>query len=265
MSQTLAAPQVTGKMFLFERPELLSRQMHGDLGLDPAEKPFGFCAKIRAVPLTVSEVTEAAKSYPVVFMSKDEPLPIAVLGLAGDLNLYVDESGNWESLAYVPGYLRRYPFALAGETGGGDRMALVLDAAYPGVSKTAARKLFENGEMSEFSKQALEFTKTYEQDRRLTEQVMNQLKPFDLIQPQTAQYTPAGTTEAKAFAQYFGVDEQKLNGLTDEQFLELRKMNVLPVLYAHLTSLANWRGLIARKMRRLNITEIEAVSGQRLS
>ena len=265
MSQTQAAPQITGKMFLFEKPELLNKEHHGELGLDAAPKPFAFCAKARALPLTVSEIQESAKVYPVVFMSKEEPVPLALVGFNTDLNLFVDEAGNWEEFAYIPGYVRRYPFALAGESGGGDRMALVFDTAYEGVSKSAERKLFQNGEMSEFAKQALEFTRTYESDRRLTDQIMKALKKFDLIQPQTAQYTPAGATDPRPFAQYFGVDEQRLAQLTDEQFLELRKMNVLGVLYAHLASLGNWRHLIARRMKRLGVTEIEAVSGPRLS
>jgi hypothetical protein len=264
MSQTPVAPQISGKMFLFERPELLSRQQHGDLGVDAAPKPFEFCAKVRAIPLTVSEISEASKSYPVVFMSKENPVPLAILGLGEDLNLFVDEKGNWDASTYVPGYLRRYPFALAGEQGG-ERMALVIDTAYAGVSKTAGRKLFAGSELSDFSKQAMEFTKTYEEDRRLTEQVMNHLKKFDIIESQTAQYTPSGATEARPFAQYFGVDEKKLNALSDEQYLELRRMNVLPVLYSQLISLANWRQIISRKMRRHNMTEVEAVSGQRLS
>ncbi len=264
MSQTPVAPQISGKMFLFERPELLNRQQHGDLGLDAAAKPFAFCANIRAIPLTVSEISEASKTYPIVFMSKETPVPLAILGLGDDLNLFVDEDGNWDGSAYIPGYLRRYPFAFAGEQGG-DRLALVIDAAYPGISKSAERKLFKDNEMSDFAKQAMEFTKTYEEDRRLTDRVMNHLKKFDIIESQTAQYTPAGTTETRPFAQYFGVDEKKLDALTDEQFLELRQMKVLPVLYSQLISLANWRQLIARKMRRLNMSELEAVSGRRLS
>lgn len=264
MSQTPAAPQITGKMFLFERPEILSREAHGEFGLDAARKPFGFCSKVRAIPLTVSEVVEAAKHYPVVFYSQEEPLPIAILGFNSDLNLFVDDDGNWDEHAYIPGYLRRYPFALAGETGG-ERFALVLDAAYEGLSKKAERKLFEKGELSDFAKRAMEFTSTYEADRRLTERVMRELKKYGFILPQTAQYTPAGETAARPFAQYFGVDEQKLNALSDAQFLELRKMNVLPVLYAHLVSLNNWRSLISRRMKRLGVSEVEAISVQRLS
>lgn len=264
MSQTQAAPQITGKMFLFEQPELLNRQQHGELGVDPANKPFGFCSKIRAVPLTVSEMPEASKYYPVVFMSKDEPLPIAILGFNSDENLFVDAAGNWEDFAYIPGYLRRYPFAFAGETGG-DRLALVIDAAYEGVSKNAGRKLFDNGDLSPFAKQAMEFSRTYEGDRRLTDQIMKELKKLDIIQPQTAQYTPAGETSARPFAQYFGIDEQKIIALSDQQYLDLRKMNVLPIIYSHMISLANWRNLITRRMRRFNISEIEAITGQRPS
>ncbi len=264
MSQTQAAPQITGKMFLFERPELLNRQQHEGFGVEAAKKPFGFCSKIRAVPLTISEIPEASKYYPVVFMSKEEPMPIAILGFNSDDNLFVDDDGNWEDFVYIPGYLRRYPFAFAGETGG-ERLALVIDAAFEGVSKSAERKLFENGDLSEFSKQAMEFARTYEGDRRLTDQIMKELKKFDIIQPQTAQYTPVGETTPRPFAQYFGFDEQTIQKLTDQQYLDLRKMNILPVIYSHIISLGNWRNLITRRMRRYKMSEIEAITGRQPS
>jgi hypothetical protein len=264
MSQTAATPQITGTMFLFEKPELLNIEQHQGLGLDPAQKPFGFCAKIRAVPLTISEIPEASKHYPVVFHSVEEPLPIAVVGLGSDFNLFVDDEGQWERNTYVPGYLRRYPFALASETGG-ERMALVFDTAYEGVSTTASRKLFENGQLSDFSKQAMDFTRTYENDRRITEQALKALKKYEIVQPQTAQYTPAGSPDNITFAQYFGIDEKKLQELSDEQFLEIRRSNVLPIIYAQLMSMANWRHLISRRMQRFSMTEAEAITPQRLS
>ena len=258
MSQTQAAPQITGKMFMFERPELLNRDQHGDLGVGSATKPFDFCTKVRAVPLTISEIPEAIKYYPVIFMSQQDPVPLAVVGLHTDFNLFVDDQGNWDQGAYIPGYVRRYPFALAGESGG-DRMALVIDRAYEGVSPDGASKLFDNGEMSEFVRQAMEFARTYETDKRLTEQVMAGLKEFEIIQTQTAQFTPTGTTQPRPFAQYAGVDEQKLRELPDDRFLELRRRNVLPILYAHLISLSNWRNLLVRRMRRFNLSETDAI------
>lgn len=264
MSQTQAAPQITGKMFLFDQPELLNRDQHSDLGVGPSPKPFEFCSKIRAVPLTISEIPEASKHYPVIFMSLQDPVPLAVVGLHNDFNLFVDDEGNWDQGAYIPGYVRRYPFALAGESGG-DRMALVIDAGYEGVSRSGVNKLFDNGQMSEFVRQAMEFARTYETDKRLTEQVMAALKEFDIIQTQTAQFTPAGATEPRPFAQYAGVDEQKLREIADDQFLELRRRNVLPILYAHLISLSNWRSLLVRRMRRFNLSEVEAIGIPKVS
>lgn len=264
MSQTAAAPQLSGAMFLYRRPELLSAQAHGDLGVRPAPKPHEFCSKVRAIPLTISEIAEASRFYPVVFATAEDLQPVAIVGLLDDVNLFVDEDGNWDPYAYVPGYIRRYPFGLAAETGG-DRFALVIDAGFEGVHRDADRKLFAGAELSDLSKQAMEFTKTYENDRRLTEQVMKAVKELDLITGQTAQYTPTGTNEPQPFAQYFGVDERKLAGLSDEDFLKVRKLNVLPILYAHLLSLGNWRTLILRRMRRFNMTENEAATVRRFS
>jgi len=62
-----------------------------------------------------------------------------------------------------------------------------------------------------------------------------------LIQGQSAQFTPQGASEPKTFAEYFGVDEKRLQELSDEQFLELRKAGLLPLIYAMLMSMSNWR------------------------
>ncbi len=263
MSET-ASPALTGKMFLFEQPELLNREQHGALGLDPAKRPFAFCSKIRAVPLTISEMPEAAKHYPVVFNTLDNPLPIAIVGLNSDFNLFVDDDGNWEGVAYVPGYLRRYPFGIATENNS-DRFAMVFDRAYEGVSEKAERKLFSGDELSEFSKGAMEFTRTYEADRRTTEQAMNALKKFDIIKGQSAQFNAPSTGATHTFAQYFGFEEARVRDLTDEQFLELRRMNLLPIIYSQMMSMANWRNLITRRMRRFNMTEEQAIATPTLS
>ena len=99
------APQLSGNMFLFERPELLNKEQHGGLGVDRPEKPFAFCSQIRAVPLTISEIPSAMKDYPVVLMSEEDPIPLAVVGLVDDVNLFVDENGMWEENTYIPGYI----------------------------------------------------------------------------------------------------------------------------------------------------------------
>lgn len=252
MSQTEAAPQITGTMFLFQKPELLSRDQHGDFGLKRAEKPFSFCASVRAIPLTVSEITTAGKHYPIVFSGLETPVPLAVVGLFEDVNMFVSEAGEWEPEAYVPGYIRRYPFAFAAETGG-DRMALVIDASYSGVGPGGEFPLFENGQMSSTTQNAMEFCRQYEQDRRATEALMKQLQALNLVVGQSAQYTRPGATEPQVFAQYYGIDEQALNNLADEKFIELRRANLLPVIYSILMSMGNWRQVLSRRARRYKL------------
>ena len=254
MSETQAAPEISGKMFLYQKPELLTPQAHGALGMSPAPQPFGFAAKVRALPLTVSEIVMASRDYPVVFMSMDEPLPMAVVGLIEDANLFVDETGKWEADAYIPGYVRRYPFGIAAEQNS-DRFAIVLDGAFEGLKAGGDQPLFEGGQPSKFTQDAIEFTKRYEQDRQLTNQFMTEIKKYDVLSGQSAQYTPQTGGEQRSFAQYIGLDEAKLRELPDDKFLEIRKVGLLPVLYAQAMSMNNWRNIVTKRARRYNLTE----------
>lgn len=254
MSETQTGPQITGQMFLFERPELLTKEQHGGLGLVPPAKRFQFCANVRAVPLTIGEVPAAMKDYPVVFMSEEQPALLAVTGLIDDVNLFVDENGEWEENRYIPAYVRRYPFGLASETGG-DRLAVVLDASFDGVKEGGEQALFNNGEPTEVVNTAIEFCKRYEQDRALTEEFSKRLVDYGLLRGQTAQYTPQGETEPRNFVQYVGIDEERFNALTDEQIIEMRKNGMLPIVHALLMSLGNWRVILQRRAKRFNLTE----------
>ena len=254
MSEAQAAPQISGQMFLYEKPELLTKEQHGDLKLRPATKPFSFAAKARAIPITFGEIPSAMKDYPLIFMSQEEPVLLAVTGLYDDVNLYVDEDGKWEEFRYIPGYVRRYPFGLAGETEG-DRMAIVIDRAFEGLSADNETPLFENGELAQGTQDAVEFCKGYETDRLRTTQFTDLLKELDLIQPQSGQYTPQGATDPVSFAQYYGIDEKRLYDLPDAKMLELRKSGMLALAYAQIMSMGNWRLLLQRRAKRFNLTD----------
>lgn len=254
MSEAQAAPEVTGKMFLYERPELLMKEKHGGLALKPAAQPFGFAAKARAVPVTAAEIPTAMKDYPIIVLSKEQPQLLAVTGLYDDVNLFVDDKGNWEDHCYIPGYVRRYPFGLAAETNG-DRMAIVIDRAFEGLAPAGDRPLFDKGEPTEQTKAAIEFCKSYERDRQITDQFVQTLIKEDLIQSQTAQYTPTNAAEPVAFAQYFGIAEPQVTSLERDKLEEFHRNGILILLYAMLMSMSNWRMLLQRRAKRFNLTE----------
>ena len=259
MSQTPPAdsPSVEGQMYLFRKPELVTREVHGKMGISRPEKPLAFTAEARAIPLTLGEVTTAMRYYPIIFSSVENPVPLAVLGLVDDENLFLDENGDWALDHYVPGYVRRYPFALASDRQSETqtpRMAMIVDAEYEGVQEGGDIPFFnEDGEPSDAMKQAMEFAQSYENDRVQTQRFAEMLVGFDLVTQQMAQYSP-DNKDQMAFARYFGVEEPRLKELSDEKFLELRKANVLPILYAQLMSMANWRILLDRRARKHKLT-----------
>ena len=88
--QAPASPE--GEMFLYERPELLTADEHGGLGLSPVERPYDFVKHVKAIPIGVSELASAQKHMPVVFSSLEKPALIGVLGV-GERNLFVDDQG----------------------------------------------------------------------------------------------------------------------------------------------------------------------------
>ncbi|WDI33217.1 SapC family protein [Hyphococcus flavus] len=255
MSEAQPVPQVTGRMFLYEKPELLTKEEHGELKVKQSDSPFAFAAKARAIPITYSEIPSAMKNFPLIFMSKEQPQMLAVTGLYDDINLFVGDDGKWEDHTYVPGYIRRYPFGLANESEG-DRLAVIIDRAFDGFATNGdGAPLFKDGELTEETARLVEFCKGYEQDRSLTEQFVRVLQDNELIQAQTAQYTPIGSSDAVDFASYFSIDEKRLNELPDEKLLEIRKSGMLPLVYGMLMSMGNWRLLLQRRAKRFDLQD----------
>ena len=66
-------PIPEGSMFLYEKPEVLTLEDHGALGITPLERPFDFAAKIQTVPLVATEIASAQKNYPVIFSNLEKP------------------------------------------------------------------------------------------------------------------------------------------------------------------------------------------------
>lgn len=253
-------------MFLFTRPTLLNKEHHGNMGVTRPARPFAFAERVRAIPLTVSELSSAMKHYPIIFADMQNPLPLAVVGIIDDQNLFVDDDGEWEANAYIPGYLRRYPFALANDRQSdpnNPRMAMIVDEAYDGIREGGELPFFDKGEPSEPMRQAMDYCQTYERDRLVTLQLGKELPKYDLLVDQVAQFTPEGASQPVPFARYAGVEEQRLAQLSDTQFLEMRRSNILPILYAQLMSMGNWRLLMERRARRYNLTG-EAILRPRL-
>jgi hypothetical protein len=252
MTDTISTHQaeLTGEVLFYVQPEPLSKEAHDGLGIRTIENPYGFTARSHLVPLTVTEFGPAALCYPVIFAGEDLT-PVAVMGVNSNENLFVDEKGNFQPDCYLPAYVRRYPFVLANDPQS-QRMVVCIDRKAPMITDKPEALFFENGELSAYTKGAIEFCNNFEGEVQRTVSFVALLKELDLFEKKEARYTPNDgvTTDSQLVAEYNGVSEAKLNALPAEKLKELRDNGALSQIYSHLLSLMGWERLIVKAMLR---------------
>lgn len=251
MTDTTNSP-LEGNVLFYSNPEPLDPALHGGLGVNPTDKPYAFVAQTNVVPLTVTEFAPAALSYPIIFTG-DQRQPVAVMGLNPDDNLFVSKAGDFRADAYIPAYVRRYPFVFADDKQN-QRLVLCIDRGAPIVAEGGQNPLFVEGQPSDYTNMAMEFCNNFEQERLRTESFVQLLKDLDLLDIREAAFTPRnpdGTPgEPQKLAEYYAVSEDKLKALPAEKLAELRDNGALGQIYAHLVSLLGWDRLIALAFQR---------------
>ena len=247
-------PELSGQVLFYRRPEPLSPERHGKLGVKQVAAPFEFLRTAHAVPITVSEFGVAATCYPIIFVG-EQKTPVAVMGVRQGENEYVDAAGNPDPDSYLPAFVRRYPFVFASDNDS-DRLLLCVDVEAPMVSDQPDVPLFDAGEPSKFTKDAMEFCKEFERQRRATAEFVEMLEREGLFETKSVSFTPRDANgnpgETQKIADYFAVSEEGLNRLSDEKFQEIRNTGALAPIYAHMVSLMNWQRVIQRAIRRLS-------------
>ncbi len=251
-TETPNAGQLTGNVLFYGNPEPLSPEAHGALGVTPSERPYDFVATTHVVPLTVTEFAAAALSYPVVFMGEQKN-PLAVMGLRQGENLFVDAQGNFQGEAYIPAFIRRYPFVFANDDAQ-KRMILCVDRSASVISDKPQVPFFEDGKATPYVEQAMKFCTDFEQERQRTDSFTKLLRDLDLFEQRDAVFTPRNADGSpgapQKIAEYFAISESKLKALSPEKLAELRDNGALGQIYAHLVSLMGWDRLIAAALRR---------------
>ncbi|MGH8165916.1 MAG: SapC family protein [Woeseiaceae bacterium] len=243
-----AARQLEGRMFLYERPELLSLASHATLGLSPAPRPYGFAESIRIAPLVTAEFASAQKDFPVVFSDGEIPAPVAVLGVVEDVNLYVDENGHWEQRRYVPSYIRCHPICLA--EGPNEQHAVVIDRGAATVSDTPAEPFFDGSKLSASMQSRVDFSSAYAAEKRKTISFCRRLKELDLFVGQQVTHRRREQDGEPTVGAYVAVNVEKLGKLDSTTLGSLHADGSLAAIYAHVFSLENWNRLFDRRVKR---------------
>jgi hypothetical protein len=232
----------------YRHPVLLNSETHR--GLTIAESPgrFAFAAQAQTVLIAQVEFFDVCRQFPIIFTrtGNGRIVPLALMGLEKEENLFVDVQGNWLG-GYIPAYIRRYPFITTDDTDG--RMAVCFDEAFDGFNREGGAALFAEGQPTAKLQEILAFLQDYYGRMQQTEAFGAFLAEAGLLRQIEAQ---ANLADGRRFALkgMLVVDEQKLSQLPDAEIVRLFRSGALALIQAHLVSLRNLDALMDRKTKK---------------
>ncbi|MBC7377224.1 MAG: SapC family protein [Burkholderiaceae bacterium] len=238
---------------MFEKVVPVNRERHARSKIREITG-FGFASNFHIAYLTMHEFARASAVYPIVFVEdkeKDAFRPVTLLGLDAGENLFVGEGGKWEA-SYIPAIIRRYPFALA-NTGTEGQFTICIDEGSDLVSlddkNGEGSPLFdEKGEPTQVIENVKRYLSELQQMDQITLEFAKTMAELNMFTP--LQMRVRDGDREKNIAGCWVVNEERLNNLSNDKFLELRAKRYLPAIYAQLMSLAQIERLMQLKEKR---------------
>ena len=224
--------------------QAISRSRHGSKRWLRAAS-YAFAANDAVAAIHALELPNAVLSMPVAFLTADSGYSlVAVQSLSPGKNYFIASDGRWVG-GYVPAVYRGYPFVLGTDAEGKQLLCidedsgLLIDGAAPDAAPAGiplGEAFFTDdhqptpvvSEVSGFLTQ----TATHRQGTQLVCSVLQKhalIKPWLIkVRAETGEQNVEGL---------FCIDEDALNQLPTEAFLELRAAGALPVAYCQLLSM----------------------------
>jgi len=235
---------------LYNAIEPLNASQHGKMKVRPILR-MPQVARAHAIPVTVDEFTLVQRHYPIVFSVGASPVPIALMGLNENVNVFLDDEGKpREEFVYIPAYIRRYPFLLARLRPDSDELSLCFDPTAGAVGEfDEGEPLFDGDQPSEATKAILQFCEQFEAAGQRTAAFLDDLTKADLLMDGEVAIQPEGFEQPFVYRGFRMVDEEKLRNLRGDELRKMNQSGMLALIHAHLFSLSEMRGVFARQMQ----------------
>lgn len=234
--------------FLYKDLQPLSNQVHANFK-NRSATVAPFLAKAHAVPILIDEFVASQRYYPIIFSLGENSVPLALMGLNEGVNTFVDENGTLLAPTYIPAYLRRYPYMLARLTPEDDNLSLCFDPTSELVGEyDEGEPLFQDGEPTQATQTIMKFCEEFELAAQRTNAFMRELAATGLLIDGEVAIQINDQTEPFIYRGFKMVDENKFRDLKADELHKLHQNGMLPLIVAHLFSLAMIRELFARQV-----------------
>jgi hypothetical protein len=243
-----SAPQPQLPLFYNDLAPLNSRD-HGTWRARSVDKA-PWVAGQHAVPITTDEFALAHRDFPIVFSGGEQSVPLVLMGLNEGVNVFFDDEGTMTTPAYVPAYVRRYPFLLARLNTNSEEMSLCFDPSSGLVGEgEEGSALFDGDQPSEHTKGLLQFCQNFEEAGARTQSFMEELKKAELLMDgELAIQRPEEPEKPYVYRGFKMINQDKLREIHGDKLRTWNQNGMLPLIYAHLFSLDLMRVIFARQV-----------------
>jgi hypothetical protein len=221
----------------------LSSVDHVDYGTRQVDSA-PFLTTQHAIPLTIDEFVAAQRFAPIIFSAGNDAVPLLLMGLNEGVNIFVEDDGKLRGPAYVPAYVRRYPWMLAKLRPDSDDLSLCFDPTSDAIGVFEdGQPLFTDGKPSELTQGVMKFCEDFEQAAARTAQFVRDLQELDLLMDgEVAIQTPVND-QPFVYRGFRMINEEKLRELRGDQLRKINQNGMLPLIHAHLFSLQLMRDI----------------------
>jgi len=200
--------------------------------------------------LFVHEFPKAVLDFPIVFIKDSETgqfKSVALFGFKPEENIFYNPKG-W-LCKYIPANVRRYPFLMVSKNNELTQWDICIDESSPLLSKTDGQALFnDEGSASECLDDVKAFLTDVVEKEQLTSSFCNYLASKDLFRANSIAISDSKGQKTAVNGLYI-IDEEKLNELSDEEYLELKRRGCIGPIYSHLSSLGQINNLLMLRNR----------------
>ncbi len=234
---------MTTVMLFYKNIVPISRETHKNLKFND-NKDMNFAANTHWTPVAGDEFYQAALNYPILFMGAETPdgktsyTPVAMLGLSNGKNDFLDVENKWKADTYIPAFIRRYPFVLAG-TPDQKELTICFDSESGMFNELEGIDLFNSdGSVSPFMENRINLLNGFKNSMEQTVKFVETLSKMDLLKKQSIDIRN-NVGQTARLTNFWLIDTEKFNTLSADRLGKLHKEHHLGWIFAHLMSLNN--------------------------
>ncbi len=216
----------------------LHNEKHSQIKVSTSSDYSRFKAQ-HLIPAVAQDFATLATEFPIVFVKNSETgqfISVAMMGIKEGINLYCQDK-SWSSPVTPLGFANA-PLSLAKQSESGDELVVCIDEESPLTSNTQGEALFNgDGEQSDYLKQRSQALLNIAEFTQQTQAIAQFFANKGLIVQRQLSVKILDQDEPFVINGLYLIDEKALNDLPSKEFDEIRSKGLLPLIYAHLTSL----------------------------